>query len=828
MTKIEDYVESLVHLDHHALNEKSTLDTVIACISTPLSWINTLSTQDSLTLLHHKAWKKHVWHVYKELVPSWSFSLLTATNKQLIDDTLFCSSNATVMVTMATLSLPVLIECVCTQKEASLDTIDMYAHALKRLSLDHTLFRLYSTHIPTKDIPFFCSLLCSISGHLVNVYGLVTQRSEEWYSDRHFYASISRRLAECLNSRSISFVGELLGKMIRQGYEVDIAIQSIYPTAQYSPECWNQVFEMAERSYSSDTIYRSMLLYIRNTVLPHSTIQSTSKHLALILFGSSSVRIHQFLHYSLLRLSKMNSADLSMIRVAIATSVYAAGIEPGSDDQWKLSVSAHTLIMDTLKQVTQAWIDPVFIQHGSSKEHEYVTAALLCLIGYILDDKEVNDYMTECSIVPGITKYLESENKRLAELGMTVAEAISVRVDKDKPFHSGMLDKNQDLVNLKHLVFQHDALVSTDDRMEPPEPSYSSETEEEDELDPDALFQPIDSDQEGSEDELEPYAMEEESDDDDKHNKTKKPAFIADLIRYLKDKNDPIKLQMGLNYAEYLIRMKTGTGTELKETSVELARYLIDFPTDYDIKDCHELQQKALVALVVAVPKTVTSFIIDELYNRNSSVPQRELILGSILLAVRELAGWANQDESTDKKILESQPLGQSLFVSRRMEVEKKKKVRRNEFAELAGPVFFFPLLVGWWEGGQERIKFWLGNNKLMAERFVMTMNVILHSATNTPDKRQIVREYFEFAFSMRYSNNAIVRSLLLGIEIILNISYQHQEALLFNHHQKELSETRDWVESILENNTEHELQQLAMNIMIRLSQMATTMTQSY
>jgi hypothetical protein len=51
--------------------------------------------------------------------------------------------------------------------------------------------------------------------------------------------------------------------------------------------------------------------------------------------------------------------------------------------------------------------------------------------------------------------------------------------------------------------------------------------------------------------------------------------------------------------------------------------------------------------------------------------------------------------------------IGTPLFVSKRMEVEKlhQQKIKRNKLSGLAGPVFFFPLLVGWWEGAQGRIQ---------------------------------------------------------------------------------------------------------------------------
>ena len=53
------------------------------------------------------------------------------------------------------------------------------------------------------------------------------------------------------------------------------------------------------------------------------------------------------------------------------------------------------------------------------------------------------------------------------------------------------------------------------------------------------------------------------------------------------------------------------------------------------------------------------------------------------------------------------QPIGKTVFLSRRMQVEKQQQqsVQKNRLSGLAASVFFFPLLVGWWEGAQGRIK---------------------------------------------------------------------------------------------------------------------------
>lgn len=52
--------------------------------------------------------------------------------------------------------------------------------------------------------------------------------------------------------------------------------------------------------------------------------------------------------------------------------------------------------------------------------------------------------------------------------------------------------------------------------------------------------------------------------------------------------------------------------------------------------------------------------------------------------------------------------VGKVRVFSHSAEIRRKQqeRIKRNRFSGLAGPVFFFPLLVGWWEGAQGRMKY--------------------------------------------------------------------------------------------------------------------------
>lgn len=90
-----------------------------------------------------------------------------------------------------------------------------------------------------------------------------------------------------------------------------------------------------------------------------------------------------------------------------------------------------------------------------------------------------------------------------------------------------------------------------------------------------------------------------------------------------------------------------------------------------------------------------------------------------------------------------------------------------------------------------------------------------------------------------------MTRALLLGLDIILNVCYEHQEVRLVQEHYQELTEVKAWMEGnaefwrsdmircrrhitdfpleILEAMREDELKQLAINILARLVEVSKT-----
>jgi hypothetical protein len=192
-TSLDDRIDQLTQLDSESTANNAQLDIVLKCLSDPLEWLSDVSPTEQLALVQHPAWNKHVWFVFKDILPKWTFTF-SSTHRQYLNDTLFLqlnTANERVKASMAQVSLPILLECLSAQKDdTTLDTLEIYAACLKLVSLNSHLYPLYPKYVPPNNVRFFCSLLCSISGHLVNAFGIQFQdvrfnTEHEWYIDRY-------------------------------------------------------------------------------------------------------------------------------------------------------------------------------------------------------------------------------------------------------------------------------------------------------------------------------------------------------------------------------------------------------------------------------------------------------------------------------------------------------------------------------------------------------------------------------------------------------------------------------------------------------------------
>ncbi|KAI9305988.1 telomere length regulation protein-domain-containing protein [Cunninghamella echinulata] len=953
-------------------NEKTDIKTVRDCLHQPLTWL-------SRELVKQNSWKRHVWFVLNTILPQWSFLLTSSAKEEIkaITTTLMGKKwdnnrstqeikeeneeeeDQQLCLAMVQISLPLLLESIQEQQQqqnieennkrmGSMQLLYIYAAQLKHMVSASmiTIYLQQAKHI--HDISFFSSMLFAIPSRLSNAFGLqhmvnvdLSNMDNTWYLDRNFYVMMAKNIALELDSiyhqikqsnktkivdKKLDMAGELVGKMMRQGYQ-DICMNTMLPMAvqqytlykdPYYSDLWIELWIQCEKMIPREKLYNSIIQYLNTYLEPHrqnilynsnngngddyiktalqNLIQSTAYLISPLLFSkctsseltessspSSNImhikRIQDFLTYLFTGVSKVKLMDSLVLRLVMAIAMHSAGIIPLDSNEvidehvYKLSQQAKEILTHSLKPLTDLWGDPIFINHSSDSEHLYVTTGILIHFGYS-DKMIMEDILYSTSLGMEISSWLKTADAANAKLGMLVAECLSARTkNNDEEVLEFGIPMEQRLIDLKQLAFVADGLtkiVETSQSIPIVTEPIDESSESEEELDPDALItidEDDNSDIDGNNDDddedsdLEPYPMEDESDNeyqdganvDPKKRKPKSPVYISELAAYLKDQEDPEKLEIGLKGAESLLRQKIGVGTEIDEWAITLAKRIIYFPDSYEITDSAKLQQRALVALMVACPNKIVRFSIEQVFDQNTSINQKNIILSSISIAAYELSGWDTIDEknkslenemeklnlitSSSSSPLSLEKLGQShgevLFSSTRQQAEKKRQqnIRRNQLSGLAASVFFFPLVVGWWEALQTRMK-WIEQDPMLVERFIMTLNVIMQCASHTPDRRKIVKEYFEYALSLRYIpslSHRVTRALLLGIHTIIHICYKDQSQLLLTDYASELSSTHDWLESLLEKEQkDEEIQQLILGILASLVQASKVNSSSY
>lgn len=81
---------------------------------------------------------------------------------------------------------------------------------------------------------------------------------------------------------------------------------------------------------------------------------------------------------------------------------------------------------------------------------------MLCLVAYLPEDVIRYVIMTQTALFQSVSKYFDSGDKAIAQLGAVVAEAISGKTDRDKPIKTGLLDSDVELQKIKALVDTRD------------------------------------------------------------------------------------------------------------------------------------------------------------------------------------------------------------------------------------------------------------------------------------------------------------------------------------------------------------------------------------
>lgn len=237
------------------------------------------------------------------------------------------------------------------------------------------------------------------------------------------------------------------------------------------------------------------------------------------------------------------------------------------------------------------------------------------------------------------------------------------------------------------------------------------------------IIEILDNDEEDDDDDdLKPYAKPdsdpEDSDEDAtnvERNKPTAPVYIRDLLNGLQNNDSYDIASLALTTAAPLIRRKATFGMELLDLCETLASTLTSMQDTFDMPSFHDLRLQALIAILVAQPARMGPWFAHAYFNGDYSLSQRAVVLSTMGLGARELAGYADENNRGDvegerfpskrlpdrlhRLYAESSEMDQ---LARRLEgamlepvSTRKRKGRtmvKNDLAKVVADAFFFPL----------------------------------------------------------------------------------------------------------------------------------------
>jgi telomere length regulation protein len=364
------------------------------------------------------------------------------------------------------------------------------------------------------------------------------------------------------------------------------------------------------------------------------------------------------------------------------------------------------------------------------------------------------------------------------------------------------------------------------------------------------------SDSEDEDDDLMAYEKPDsdpEDEDDDptviNRNKPTAPVYIRDLITGLRDEENYDRHALSLSTAASLIRRKANFGKEVTDHLDELATILTGLQDNLELEGFAQQRQQALIAVLLAKPAQMAQWFVRSFFSGDYSLTQRNVMLTTLGLGARELAGM--KDASTDELLppaasfpskqlpphlhkiyaentdvnpvarisssmaramlspLASQAADQLTgpnilkvrTFSSRMEVEKKRqKPIPNALAQIVAENFFFPLTGRWWLQVRASNDTIYTSTHLLPP-FLQTLSLLLNaSGPNTLSLPQMTREYWDLLLSVRglaAKDKQVLNAVLFGFLMLLETNENKERVA--TEHGKELMETQAWVKMVFE-----------------------------
>jgi len=351
--------------------------------------------------------------------------------------------------------------------------------------------------------------------------------------------------------------------------------------------------------------------------------------------------------------------------------------------------------------------------------------------------------------------------------------------------------------------------------------------------------------------------------------------YIRDLLMGLRDNENYDRHRLAIVTAAPLIRRKSNFGTEVKDNLEDLATQLVGLKDSFDIERFQEQRLQAMAAVVIASPLEMGKWFSNTYFNGDYSMSQRAMILTTLALAARELAGYKDEDadltaansapdfpskrlpEKWDKvwqvqaapvmalaanlersiikpMALEAADIASGPNIlkvrtfSSRMEVEKKRKrAITNELAKIVADGFFFPLTGKWRAIIQTRGDDTVFTTPFLLSHFLRTLSLMLNaSGTSTLSLPALTTEFWNLLLAARpaaLKAQPVLEALMFSFLTLIEINGNDQRALAQDH-SKELLETQAWTERVFENlrggaGAEEKVKMLAAGLLVKIKE---------
>ncbi|CAN9343481.1 unnamed protein product [Alternaria alternata] len=696
-----------------------------------------------------------------------------------------------------------------------------------------------------------------------------------WVADGKEYAAwLGRNIAILLERSSSSEEGltaviELCSKALSLGY-TDRIVSSLFralidnSSLERLPNLLSRMKTFEQRKYLNAIVvlvtkeYFSVENVRRDdaSIAVSSTVSSAAALFYTLIKDNDVLKEHLVL---LLSRSTIPALDESLLCRRSALAALA------KDDE-----KLHTLLENLIK----TFGDSVYIRHTPVLQQEALAQTLALCSGYVKRSQPMFLMMMAKSTyhVNGMSNRIGAASTRARFLGIAVGVAISKMVDKpelqlkfelegaeaeEASWYQRLTevdDRVGDITDFK--TKRHDIApakkVQSKPKSNPRMPKAPAITEVQgprvvevmsDSEDEDAdlmVYEKPDSDPEDDTDD--PTAIN--------RNKPTAPVYIRDLIAGLRDQENYDRHELALATAASLIRRKANFGTEVTDHLEELATLLTGLQDNSELEGFAQQRQQALIAVLLAKPAQMAQWFARSFFSGDYSLQQRIVMLTTLGLGARELAGM--KDTSTNDlvpakpdfpskqlpphlhkiyaednnaptvaKISSSmaremlspiasqaadQLSGPNILkvrtFSSRMEVEKKRhKPIPNALAQIVADNFFFPLTGRWW------LQIRANNDSIYASThllpsFLQTLSLLLNaSGPNTLALPQMTREYWDLLLSVRglaSKDKNILNAVLFGFLMLLETNENKERVA--TEQGKELMETQAWVRSVFED----------------------------